>query len=339
MKFVTESSIEAFTEAIGSKPVKELWLVSPFLSESGLKSIKEWIGKKQTDVKLLTNLSDINVALSINNPVEIIDNLEDSINGTFEVKSHPRLHAKMFCVPDRCLLTGSSNLTYGGSGSNLEINCLIPGTKRKSKKEKAHLRKLQEWFRNLWENKASGILSKRKLNRISKDWNKSATTVNKIFEKYSSEPALGHDYWGKVKEIMAKDKLKREDADRILRKGGNRKSKTKGKLIFLRSLELIDFDDETVTVYKSQKGKVEDPRRFLDLLERELPRIKTILDKIRSVKKSSYKELCSELNETHENLSIPVNWLEHLGFIERDDRGSKGDVFRSTDLSKNLHLK
>ena len=182
-------------------------VASPFITNPGVQMLIDEFGRKRTRFQVLTNLSDINVALSLSNPVAPILLLLEKLGDRIEVKSHPRLHAKLYLCEGRAALLGSSNLTFGGMQKNAEINWIVT---RRKEEDKEQLRQLGAWFEEAWD-KGGRTLTSEYLQNTMSTWEHTMKPLRDRLTAFIPEPRLG---WRLLAE-NAPDHAQEAVADKI----------------------------------------------------------------------------------------------------------------------------
>jgi phosphatidylserine/phosphatidylglycerophosphate/cardiolipin synthase-like enzyme len=130
--------------------LKRLWIAVPYIgSPTSIRKIlgKNWYDNPSVSVKLLTDATDLTCI-----DTETIQLFHDRD----EIKSLQGLHAKLYIIDDKCLLT-SANLTNTAFTKRHEIGILLDGTKATD---------AINIFLNLW--KLADNLNPEKLNELSK---------------------------------------------------------------------------------------------------------------------------------------------------------------------------
>ena len=315
MKLVTANPLQEFYAALGRSPVKSLNVVSPFIT---LPAIKELIGefrRRRTKIQILTNLSGLNVALSLANPISPLLEILDVLGDRVTIKGCSTLHAKLFISDGRAALVGSSNLTYGGMVRNTELNWMIRGRK---KEDKLQIQGLESWFDQIWAD-AGKPLTRKDLVSIEDRWKGTQARIMGIVSEFIPEPRLGGDYWKKIQEITRRKEWKRKDIEKKLSVDEEESAKNATqKLVFLKQLGLLDFSQTTVMIHR----KMTSPLEMYTLLgEGHLQiSLKSILQGIQNSKsgRMSYKALSKELGVPNDGaLHVSTKWLESLGYIAR----------------------
>ncbi len=333
MKLITANPLQEFYAALGKSPIKTINVVSPFITQPGIKELVEGFRRKRTTIQILTNLSGLNVALSLSNPISPLLEILDVLGDRVTIKGCSTLHAKLYLSNGRAALVGSSNLTYGGMVRNTELNWVIQGRK---KEDRHQLEVLKSWFDQIWAD-AGKPLTRKELESIEDTWEGTQASLMRIVSEFVPEPRLGGDYWKKTQEITRKKEWKRKDIEKKLSvdKGESPKNATR-KLVFLKQLGLLDFSQATVMIHR----KMTSPLEMYTLLEEGHLQIslKSILRSIQSSKsgRMSYKALSKELGVPNDDaLSGSMIWLESLGYVARHHTSSL-DQFTITKQGKRI---
>ena len=106
----------------------ELLICTPFYSADGLAHIERNLGNAPV-VRFRVRLSPSDWATGISDPnalLNVVGTLQRR-NCTVEIGVNQRLHAKAYAADDSLLLLGSSNLTSGGFGNNIELMVRMRG--------------------------------------------------------------------------------------------------------------------------------------------------------------------------------------------------------------------
>ncbi len=333
MQLITTNPLQKFYQSLGKSPVKTINIISPFITQPGIRGLIEGFKRKRTRIQILTNLSGLNVALSISDPVTPLLEILDALGDRVHVKSYSNLHAKLYLSEGRAALVGSSNLTYGGMERNTELNWLIQGRKKEDKQQ-MHL--LKTWFDQIWVD-AGELLTRKKLESIENTWKKTQARIMGIVAEFMPQPRLGGDYWGKVRIITRRKEWSIKAIEKILSESdaGSAQNTTR-KLYFLKQLGLLDFDQKSVTINR----KMTSPLEMVTLLENDHLQIslKSILRSIQSSRsgRMSYRALSKDLGvPDDEALHVSTIWLESLGYIARHHT-SGVDEFTITKQGQNL---
>ncbi|MBW8035638.1 MAG: hypothetical protein FVQ79_08415 [Planctomycetes bacterium] len=320
MRLVTTNPLQTFYDSLGSSPVKTIRVASPFITGPGVSSLIEVFKRKRTQIEILTNLSRFNIALSLSNPVRPLLDLTSALGKRVVIKSQSNLHAKLYLSDGRTALVGSSNLTYGGMQKNAELNWIIAG--RRSE-DKELLYQLGSWFNKAW-NEAGAPLTLNDLNETLTTWERTTEPLRALLIDFIPEPRLGGDYWQKTREITRRKGWSIKAIETLLSESEDGSSKNSSrKLIFLKYLGLVDFDDRKVTILRKMTSQLE----MYELLESgHLP---VSLDAIlRSFTRSNtdrmtYRSIAKALGVPDDGtLRGCVIWLESLGYIARHHTSS-----------------
>lgn len=336
MRLIMSNPLQEFYRSIGKSPVKTLQVASPFITNRGIQSLVKQFRRKRTRVQLIANLSELNVALSLSNPVTPLLEIREVMGDRIEIKSHPMLHAKMYLLDGRAALVGSSNLTYGGMERNVELNLLISGRKSEDIRE---LGKLATWYHDRWE-EAGKAVSKKQLLDIERRWLASEKSLKGIIGRLIPEPRLGGNGWDKVRAIARRKSWKMEDISDILSEKDDGAAKnTNRKLIFLKNLDLIEFDEKSVYTLRKVSSRTE----MFTLLEGGYlgVSLRRVLQSFHNSKseRMSYQTFSEEMEipSDDEALHVSVIWLESLGYIVRHyTRGV--NEFSLTKISKEIDM-
>lgn len=323
MKLIEKHPFTEFFQSVGRKTVKKLRLAMPFLSEPIVADhLITYLKNRKTKLLLLTNLSELQVAMALSNPAKPLELLVESLKERVEIRRAKNLHAKLLLADNLRGMAGSSNLTQGGERANWELNFLIGNTG----KDKAKMFDLIEWFDLRFER--STIVTKMDLNAIDKTW-LSYDIKRKQFEP---SPRLGGDYWKKAKQIAHRDKIRIETVRKWLSERDPEKQGKKSpinKLVFLRNLGIVSGWDES-WVYVSENAR--------DITDRRLKMAKSIseydslfddlIKKMWEIKSATYSQLENELSlsKGEERLRVAVIWAESFRYLKRDD-STKPHVF------------
>ena len=315
MQLITANPLKEFYTALGKSPVKTLNVISPFITLPAIKDLIVKFRRRRTKIQILTNLSGLNVALSLANPISPLLEILEVLGDRVTIKDCSTLHAKLYLSDGRAALVGSSNLTYGGMVRNTELNWVIQGRK---KEDKHQLEALKSWFDQIWAN-AGKPLTREELESIEQTWEGTQASLMGIVSEFFPEPRLGGDYWKKTQEITRRKEWKRKDIEKKLSvdEGESAKNATQ-KLVFLKQLGLLDFSQTSVMIHR----KMTSPSEMYTLLEEGHLQIslKSILQSIQDSKsgRMSYEALSKNLGVPNDDaLSGSMIWLEKLGYIAR----------------------
>lgn len=321
MSLITSNPFQAFKKSLGKSPVKMIQVASPFITIPGVQMLIEEFGRKRTKFQVLTNLSDINVALSLSNPVAPILLLMEKFGDRIEVKSHPRLHAKLYLCESRAALLGSSNLTFGGMQKNAEINWIVTGRKDDDKKQLLHLR---AWFEEAWHRGGKALTSEYLQNTMS-TWENTMKQVRAHLTAFIPEPRLAGDYWQKTRKITSRKQWPIKSIEKLLSESDDGSSKNSGrKLIFLKNLGLVDFDEKRVSIIRKMTSQLE----MYSLLESGNLSISLneILRSFISSKsdRMTFRSMAEVLGVLHDDDALRggIKWLESLGYVKRHRNSS-----------------
>ena len=127
VKLLTDKPLDEYFKKIKRREIEVLTIASPFITGPGVRYISNYAKSKLVRVRVLTNLSKFNLLRSLDNPIRPLVELSESLGENLEIKSSPKLHAKLFLADASVALHGSSNLTLGGGESNHELNMLVLG--------------------------------------------------------------------------------------------------------------------------------------------------------------------------------------------------------------------
>ena len=336
MSLITSNPFQAFKKSLGKSPVKLIQVASPFITSPGIQMLIEEFGRKRTRFQVLANLSDFNVALSLSNPVAPILQLMEKFGERIEIKSHPMLHAKMYLCDGKAALLGSSNLTYGGMERNAELNWLIKSRKHDDREQLNHL---AAWFEEVWD-KAGNALTTEYLQNTMSTWERTMKQVRAHLTAFIPEPRLAGNYWQKTRKITRRNQWPIKAMEKLLSESDEGPSKySSRKLIFLRNLGLVDFDEKKVVILR----KMTSPLEMFTLLESgHLPiSLDAILISFPSSKghRMTYRSIAEALGLLHDDVALRggVKWLEGLGYIARHHT-SGVDEFSLTSKIRELEL-
>lgn len=338
----TEKHMEKFFDTIGKTSIKKLYVASPFISVTGVNLIKNWIkNRKNTEVNILTNFSDFYTMFSQNNPVSPVINLRMSLNERVQVKSLSNLHAKLFMADNKSALAGSSNLTMGGSYTNLELNWIF---NNKNKKGKEQLILLTQWYEDAWH--LGSICTDQEMSEIEERWKENKKKFKNVFSSIIPEPWLAGNHWLKVKEITGTKKMSQNEVLAIL----TRQDKDQGitpefdednspknaysKLAFLKHTGMVRVENGMVIPLR----KISKKQEMVEILYAHLPFFSAVVDAIMENPRGlTYDELKNKLlikTDTEVTaLKGAVNWLDDLELVERKT-GGKHKFFPARDLKK-----
>ncbi len=342
MKLCTEKPLNSYFETIGKRSVESLVIASPFITNSGVGVIQSWIKtRRNTRVLLLTNLSEFNLLLSLSDPVAPIQNLKKAIGDRLEIKSLSNLHAKLFLADDKVALSGSSNLTQGGTLTNRELNWLF---NNKTKMGQEQIAGLQLWFNDVWamavEYRSEDLI------RLQDLWKKNSKKLYASLGGLLPEPSLAGNQWRKVQEITSGVNSKKNVLAILMRQDKDKgvtpeyieeqsPHNVQGKLTFLLNAGLLKIDGDSIVPLKSFQA----PKEFLPVLCEYLPSFRAVASAFQQEREFTYSSLAEHFSrkEADSSLKAAVNWLEDLEKIERDR--SRGEhVFRATERLLSLKL-
>ena len=333
MQLITTNPLQKFYQLLGKSSVKTINIVSPFITQPGIRELIQGFRRKRTKIQILTNLSGLNVAMSISDPISPLLEVLDALGDRVDIKSYPNLHAKLYLCEGRAALVGSSNLTYGGMERNIELNWLIEGRK---KEDKQQMYLLKTWFDQIWVD-AGRLLTRKELESIEDTWVGTQARIMGIVSEFVPEPRLGGNYWDKVRLITRRQEWMMKDIEKKLSEDKDKSAKNATrKLVFLKQLDLLDYDQQSVTILRKMTSPLE---MFILLEDGHLQiSLKSILSSIHSSKPSrmSYQGLSKKLGVPNDDpLHIAANWLESLGYIARHHT-SGVDEFTITKQGQNL---
>ena len=111
---------------------------------------------------------------------------------------------------------------------------------------------------------------------------------------------------------------------------------TIGKLVFLRDIGVIDFDDKKIKII----NKLTDKREAFDAVSKHLVCMKYCLNEIKNNGGSKYDDLRNSINtEESSEINDAVKWLEKLGYIERSKaKDDQKALFTCTKEGSELHV-
>lgn len=342
MKLCTDKPLNSYFESIGKRSVDTLVIASPFVTNSGVGVIQSWIKtRRNTRVQLLTNLSEFNLLLSLNDPIAPIQRLKKILGERLEIKSLSNLHAKLFLADNKVALSGSSNLTQGGAITNRELNWLVSN---KTKMGQGQIVELQSWFNDVWT--VSTEYCSEDLTRLENLWKENSKKLHAHFGGLLPEPDLAGNQWRKVQEITSAASgkenvlaiLRRQDKDKGVTPDYDQKStphNVHGKLTFLLNAGLVKIDGEKVVPLKSLQG----PKELVPILCDHLPGFKDVLKAFQGKNEFTYSTLADFLSGQvlDSNMKSSVKWLEDLEKVKRDK--SQGEhIFRANKKLLSLKL-
>lgn len=335
MKLCKDAPLDSFFESIGRRSIKTLSIASPFISSCGVEIIKDWIKtRKNTQVKLLTNLSEFNLILSLRDPVRPLQILKKSLGKRLEIRALSNLHAKVFLADEKHGLSGSSNLTQGGAVTNRELNWLLTDH---TKQNKGHLLELSTWFNDAWL--ISPGCSDAELADLQEIWQRNKGSLYKHLGNSVPEPWLAGDHWQKIKEITRRKTLSKKEALGILMRQDRDKGatpeydekssphNTAGKLTFLKNAGLVRVEGETV----KSLGAIKEKGQMVKVLKEHLPGFKDVLEIFKKYSELTYPQIAGILSVDNDDhyMRAAVNWMIDLGLVKREV-GSGFNIFRST---------
>lgn len=335
MIVIDSAPVKTFLGDLGKTPTHTLKLAFPYITNPLIMNlIIPKFKRKQTKIKLCTNLSPFNVAISLNNPCDPLINLYKAFNKRIEIKSNSTIHGKIMIADKRRVLFGSSNLTNGGELTNWEINSLISN---KTKEDKELIEVLANRFDKLYS--VSTVLTIEQLKNISNNWEKE-NKLRTLILGVLPEPRLGDNYWQKVIDIANKTKLSQEDAKNIINKNDPEHKKEpknfERKLIFLQELGVVKYwDKDWIYVSDTAMDIIKSPGVFYQKLRQIIPATDAVLKIIYNKEKTHYAYLDKKLqNEyTINTIHTAANWLEHINFIKRE-KSKNSHAFTLLDLGK-----
>ncbi len=99
MDLVTEKPFEMLLGAIGKTTVKQMRIASPFITSLGMNEvIIPYFKKRNTNVRIITNLSSFFLIISLSDPISPLLAAMDALGERIQMRSHVNLHAKLFCI-------------------------------------------------------------------------------------------------------------------------------------------------------------------------------------------------------------------------------------------------
>ena len=335
MELCKDAPLNKFIESIGRRSIKDLSIASPFISSCGVQIVKEWAKtRRKTQVRLLTNLSEFNLILSLNDPIKPLQILRKALGERLEIRTLSNLHAKVFLADEKLGLSGSSNLTQGGAVTNRELNWLLTG---RTKQSRSHLLELADWFDEVW--KISPVCSDNELLTLQEIWQKKEGALHAYLRDALPEPWLAGDHWKKVQEITGWPELPKEKALGILMRHDSDKGispdydekmaphNTVGKLNFLKNAGLVRVEGDTV----KSLGPVKDKGHMVEVLKEHLPGFKNVVQAFKGHPELTYPQMAEILSVDKDDhyMKAAVNWLIDLDFVEREV-GSGLNILRGT---------
>jgi succinate dehydrogenase flavin-adding protein (antitoxin of CptAB toxin-antitoxin module) len=120
---VINPTAEHFRDIL-SRARHELHIASPYILSTPLEDLEKWRPHSDAKLSLWTRLSPIDWRAGASDPFAVwaaLDTLSERGCST-RIAIHPRLHAKIYVADRSYGLLGSSNLTPGGFGGNVEAN-------------------------------------------------------------------------------------------------------------------------------------------------------------------------------------------------------------------------
>ena len=113
-------------EALVASATDELTIVMPFYTDDGVTRIFDYL-RDQTSLSVVTRLSPPDWASGVADPDSLYA-LLDLTRGRHQLSILRNLHAKVYVADRHTALLGSSNLTWGGFGRNVELGVRVTGT-------------------------------------------------------------------------------------------------------------------------------------------------------------------------------------------------------------------
>lgn len=113
-------------EALVASATDELTIVTPFYTDDGVTRIFDYL-RDQTSLSVVTRLSPPDWASGVADPDSLYA-LLDLTRGRHQLSILRNLHAKVYVADRHTALLGSSNLTWGGFGRNVELGVRVTGT-------------------------------------------------------------------------------------------------------------------------------------------------------------------------------------------------------------------
>jgi hypothetical protein len=327
MQLCTETPLDSFISAVGRRSIAKVFIASPFLSNSGVNLILDWTkNRRSTELYLLTNLSEFNLLLSLNDPIAPIKLLKNSLGDRLQAKTLSNLHAKLFLADEKVGMAGSSNLTQGGAATNRELNWLFTD---QTKAGAAHLANLSDWFERAWA--LGGDCPPLHLDQMHERWRNNNKAILGKFATLVPDPWLAGNPWQKVQDITAEKKMSRKLALAILARQDDQRELAEDfdeatgpknavrKLAFLENAGLVQIDKDIVKSVRKMKKTHE----MVTILDNHLPGFKDVRGTIEKQPGVTYKELAASLSilENDHNMGAAVNWLVCLGMIRRETGG------------------
>jgi hypothetical protein len=143
MTFVDADATKRWLKSVMQRaPGSTVWLVSPFVTKQGLAVVQKAMERDGAmQLRIVTRIDPISIALGSSDPEEIAAILE-RFSDRVQAWDLPNLHAKLFLVEGKEAVFGSSNLTGGGLGRNLELGVRV-GARRVVSELKV---KVDEWI-------------------------------------------------------------------------------------------------------------------------------------------------------------------------------------------------
>ena len=320
IRFQNEQPFHFFFSQHAGRSVKEYCISSPFLGQSTIETLLDFLKRKQTRVRLLVNLSPLNMATSISNPLEPLVLLTDKLGDRIQIRSNGNLHAKAI-LSDTAGLFGSSNFTSGGEERNRELNLYICGSENRARTLISSLR--GEFELNWLAGDPVNIEEK------SKTWEDYYRKIANSVSRFIPNPNLGKDNYRKIRLTMRRSAW---DVDKLgveLTEG--EKAKAGGyipKIIFMEQLGLVKFDGKTVTRVDEVWEQVkDDPAKIFALVVRKFKIFQEVLVTISKRDETKYADLMNvfNLDEKSSSLVAAIRWLESLDYIDRQQKNLGSD--------------
>ena len=326
MKLYTSSSLNKFLEHHESTRQSIVKIACPFITNSGIERFIVRYKKRATRIQILTNLSPINQALSLTNPIVPLDNINIHLKDRVTIKNNHSLHAKLYLFDKKSALLGSSNLTTGGMLQNKELNIALFSNK---KSDSEQIINLVKWFDSLW-NISGDAIDEQRFAVLSARWEKTNKPLRAIINSLIPNPRLGSqgDYWKTVQKLLRRKKWKIHEAKSRLSLEG-----IESRLNFLAYLGLIDFDKKNITVInKDVSNKI-----MYELIKDyfTVP-LESILSFVRDNPGCKYKDLFKSLDLLPNNGDIPILWVESLGYIRSTQKETRYKKFFLTPSGRKL---
>ncbi len=326
MKLLTDKPLDEYFKKIKRREIEVLTIASPFITGPGVRYISNYAKSKLVRVRVLTNLSKFNLLRSLDNPIRPLVELSESLGENLEIKSSPKLHAKLFLADASVALHGSSNLTLGGGESNHELNMLVLGGTVRADK---HIVELTGWFDSLWKEAAQ--LDEKELIELEGCWQSNLEKLLANFKGALPECRLAGQQWDKVKELSRKSHSKDKALEILMEQGavraGEKKSKpanATSKLLFLEEQGIVKVEKGRVLPIR----KISKVGQMTEILAEALPCYRDVVATIKKKEEVTYDELFRVLGASkEEQIKAIVLWLEDLGLVSRAKHGRGPDFF------------